>query len=584
MLLRYLKPYRKESILAPLFKLLEALMDLIVPVAVAAIIDKGIAKGNKPVIFTNFAIMIILAAAGLAFSITAQWFAARASVGFSTGLRQDLYDHIMRLSLKEIDKHGRDTLITRMTSDVNTLQNGVNMALRLLLRSPFIVAGSMILSFLIDAKTAMIFAFVVPLLAVTIFLIMRYTIPLYRKVQSRLDVLLGRTRENLTGARVIRAFSREPAEVKEFDRENDDLTRLNEFTGRLSALMNPMTFAIINIGIIVLIKTGAVRINSGAIGQGSVVAMYNYMAQMVIELVKMAGLLVTLNRGWASGDRIAEILKTDPGMTYPDKADDPVKEESESKDAVSFSNVSLKYSETGDDAIKNITFTVKPGQTVGIIGGTGSGKSSLVNLIPRFYDATEGSVSLFGRDVRDYDKDTLNDLVAVVPQKAVLFSGSIRDNLLMGRKASDEEIMNSVRIAQAENVIMSKPGGLDAKIEQNGRNLSGGQRQRLTIARALVKKSPVLIMDDSSSALDFATDAALRRAIRKKLDMTVFIVSQRTSSIMNADVIVVLDDGKMAGLGTHEELLDSCDIYREIYESQYPSDITENIKAEGGVA
>lgn len=458
MLLRYLKPYRKESILAPLFKLLEALMDLIVPVAVAAIIDKGIAKGNKPVIFTNFAIMIILAAAGLAFSITAQWFAARASVGFSTGLRQDLYDHIMRLSLKEIDKHGRDTLITRMTSDVNTLQNGVNMALRLLLRSPFIVAGSMILSFLIDAKTAMIFAFVVPLLAVTIFLIMRYTIPLYRKVQSRLDVLLGRTRENLTGARVIRAFSREPAEVKEFDRENDDLTRLNEFTGRLSALMNPMTFAIINIGIIVLIKTGAVRINSGAIGQGSVVAMYNYMAQMVIELVKMAGLLVTLNRGWASGDRIAEILKTDPGMTYPDKADDPVKEESESKDAVSFSNVSLKYSETGDDAIKNITFTVKPGQTVGIIGGTGSGKSSLVNLIPRFYDATEGSVSLFGHDVRDYDKDTLNDLVAVVPQKAVLFSGSIRDNLLMGRKASDEEIMNSVRIAQAENVIMSKPG------------------------------------------------------------------------------------------------------------------------------
>ena len=535
MLLRYLKPYRKESILAPLFKLLEALMDLIVPVAVAAIIDKGIAKGNKPVIFTNFAIMIILAAAGLAFSITAQWFAARASVGFSTGLRQDLYDHIMRLSLKEIDKHGRDTLITRMTSDVNTLQNGVNMALRLLLRSPFIVAGSMILSFLIDA-------------------------------------------------RVIRAFSREPAEVKEFDRENDDLTRLNEFTGRLSALMNPMTFAIINIGIIVLIKTGAVRINSGAIGQGSVVAMYNYMAQMVIELVKMAGLLVTLNRGWASGDRIAEILKTDPGMTYPDKADDPVKEESESKDAVSFSNVSLKYSETGDDAIKNITFTVKPGQTVGIIGGTGSGKSSLVNLIPRFYDATEGSVSLFGHDVRDYDKDTLNDLVAVVPQKAVLFSGSIRDNLLMGRKASDEEIMNSVRIAQAENVIMSKPGGLDAKIEQNGRNLSGGQRQRLTIARALVKKSPVLIMDDSSSALDFATDAALRRAIREKLDMTVFIVSQRTSSIMNADVIVVLDDGKMAGLGTHEELLDSCDIYREIYESQYPSDITENIKAEGGVA
>jgi ATP-binding cassette subfamily B multidrug efflux pump len=584
MLLRYLKPYRKESILAPLFKLLEALMDLIVPVAVAAIIDKGIAKGNKPVIFTNFAIMIILAAAGLAFSITAQWFAARASVGFSTGLRQDLYDHIMRLSLKEIDKHGRDTLITRMTSDVNTLQNGVNMALRLLLRSPFIVAGSMIMSFLIDAKTAMIFAFVVPLLAVTIFLIMRYTIPLYRKVQSRLDVLLGRTRENLTGARVIRAFSREPAEVKEFDRENDDLTRLNEFTGRLSALMNPMTFAIINIGIIVLIKTGAVRINSGAIGQGSVVAMYNYMAQMVIELVKMAGLLVTLNRGWASGDRIAEILKTDPGMTYPDKADDPVKEESESKDAVSFSNVSLKYSETGDDAIKNITFTVKPGQTVGIIGGTGSGKSSLVNLIPRFYDATEGSVSLFGHDVRDYDKDTLNDLVAVVPQKAVLFSGSIRDNLLMGRKASDEEIMNSVRIAQAENVIMSKPGGLDAKIEQNGRNLSGGQRQRLTIARALVKKSPVLIMDDSSSALDFATDAALRRAIREKLDMTVFIVSQRTSSIMNADVIVVLDDGKMAGLGTHEELLDSCDIYREIYESQYPSDITENIKAEGGVA
>lgn len=348
--------------------------------------------------------------------------------------------------------------------------------------------------------------------------------------------------------------------------------------------MNPMTFAIINIGIIVLIKTGAVRINSGAIGQGSVVAMYNYMAQMVIELVKMAGLLVTLNRGWASGDRIAEILKTDPGMTYPDKADDPVKEESESKDAVSFSNVSLKYSETGDDAIKNITFTVKPGQTVGIIGGTGSGKSSLVNLIPRFYDATEGSVSLFGHDVRDYDKDTLNDLVAVVPQKAVLFSGSIRDNLLMGRKASDEEIMNSVRIAQAENVIMSKPGGLDAKIEQNGRNLSGGQRQRLTIARALVKKSPVLIMDDSSSALDFATDAALRRAIREKLDMTVFIVSQRTSSIMNADVIVVLDDGKMAGLGTHEELLDSCDIYREIYESQYPSDITENIKAEGGVA
>ncbi len=584
MLLRYLKPYRKESILAPLFKLLEALMDLIVPVAVAAIIDKGIAKGNKPVIFTNFAIMIILAAAGLAFSITAQWFAARASVGFSTGLRQDLYDHIMRLSLKEIDKHGRDTLITRMTSDVNTLQNGVNMALRLLLRSPFIVAGSMILSFLIDAKTAMIFAFVVPLLAVTIFLIMRYTIPLYRKVQSRLDVLLGRTRENLTGARVIRAFSREPAEVKEFDRENDDLTRLNEFTGRLSALMNPMTFAIINIGIIVLIKTGAVRINSGAIGQGSVVAMYNYMAQMVIELVKMAGLLVTLNRGWASGDRIAEILKTDPGMTYPDKADDSVKEESGSKDAVSFSNVSLKYSETGDDAIKNITFTVKPGQTVGIIGGTGSGKSSLVNLIPRFYDATEGSVSLFGHDVRDYDKDTLNDLVAVVPQKAVLFSGSIRDNLLMGRKASDEEIMNSVRIAQAENVIMSKPGGLDAKIEQNGRNLSGGQRQRLTIARALVKKSPVLIMDDSSSALDFATDAALRRAIREKLDMTVFIVSQRTSSIMNADVIVVLDDGKMAGLGTHEELLDSCDIYREIYESQYPSDITENIKAEGGVA
>lgn len=584
MILKYLKPYRKESILAPLFKLLEALMDLIVPVAVAAIIDKGIAYGNKPVIFTNFAIMIILAAAGLAFSITAQWFAARASVGFSTGLRQDLYDHIMSLSLKEIDKHGRDTLITRMTSDINTLQNGVNMGLRLLLRSPFIVAGSMILSFLIDAKTAMVFAIVVPLLLVTVFLIMRYTIPLYRKVQSKLDVLLGRTRENLTGARVIRAFSRESAEVKEFDRENDDLTRLNEFTGRLSVLMNPMTFAIINIGIIILIKTGAVRINSGAIGQGSVVAMYNYMAQMVIELVKMASLLVTLNRAWASGDRISEILKTDPGMTYPEKTNDSVMEEKKSKDAVSFSNVSLRYSETGDDAIKDISFSVKPGQTVGIIGGTGSGKSSLVNLIPRFYDATEGSVRLFGRDVRDYDKDTLNDLVAVVPQKAVLFSGSIRDNLLMGRKASDEEIMNAVRIAQAENVIMSKPGGLDANIEQNGRNLSGGQRQRLTIARALVKKSPILIMDDSSSALDFATDAALRRAIRENLDMTVFIVSQRTSSIMNADVILVLDDGKMAGLGTHEELLDSCGIYREIYESQYPSDITKNINAEGGMA
>lgn len=566
-LLVYLKDYTKESILSPLFKMLEALIDLFVPLVIAEIIDTGLGNSDMGYIVKMCGLLIVLGIVGLGFSITAQFFAAKASVGFVAKVRRVLFNHIQTLTYTEIDTLGTSTLITRMTSDANQVQSGTNLTLRLLMRSPFVVFGSMIMAFTIDKKTAGIFAVTIIALSVVVFGIMFACIPLYKKVQNRLDGVLGITKENLTGARVLRAFCMEDEETKEFTERNNALTSMQKFTGRISALMNPLTYVIVNLAIVWLIHTGAIRVNAGIITQGAVVALYNYMSQILVELVKLANLIISITKAVACGNRIQAVLDIQPSSVAPEKT----KGTKNGEYAVEFRNVSLKYKTAAEESLTNIDFKVKHGETVGVIGSTGSGKSSLVNMIPGFYHAEKGAVLVDGIDVRDYSENELRDKTGVVPQKAVLFGGTIRENLRWGNEnATDEEIMSAAEIAQAVDVIKNKDGGLDAVVEQGGKNLSGGQKQRLTIARALVKNPEILILDDSASALDFATDASLRKAIREKcVDMTVFIVSQRASSVRYADKIVVLDDGEAVGIGTHDELITSCEVYREIYESQF---------------
>ena len=570
-LLVYLKGYEKETILGPLFKLLEASFELIVPLVMAAIIDNGVANSDKPYIMKMCMILFLLAVIGLTCSITAQYFAAKAAVGFSTKLRHALFEHIQTLSFSEMDTVGTSTLITRMTSDVNQTQNGVNLVLRLFLRSPFIVFGAMIMAFTIDFKAALIFVVTIPLLSVIVFGVMIVSIPLYKKVQAALDKVLGITRENLTGSRVIRAFNKEADETENFNESNDALTRIQLFVGKISALMNPLTYVIINGAIVVLIWTGAIRVNSGYITQGQVVALVNYMSQILVELIKLANLIININKSIACGNRIQSVFEMQSSVLDP-KAAVSVEKDKEGVPAAEFSHVSLTYAGAGEESLTDIDFVVQKGETVGIIGGTGSGKSSVVNMIPRFYDATKGSVKVNGVDVRDYTLEDLRSRIGMVLQKAVLFKGTIRENLLWGNEnATDEELMQALTIAQAKEFVDKKEGGLDFMIEQGGKNLSGGQKQRMTIARAVVKKPEILILDDSASALDFATDAKLRMAIRDMEEKaTVFIVSQRAASIMYADRIIVLDDGKIVGMGTHEELLKQCEVYQEIYYSQFP--------------
>ena len=568
----YLKNYKKESILAPFFKFLEVVFDLIVPIIIAQIIDVGIANHDNKYIVQRFFILILMAALGLASSITAQFFAAKASVGFATKLRQAVYDHVQRLSFTELDTLGTDTLITRLTDDINQVQNGLNMGLRLLLRSPFIVLGSMVMAFTIDFKCALVFAVAIPFLFLVVFVIMFLSIPLFKKVQGKLDTVTGLTRENLTGVRVIRAFCREKEAVAEFDTRNQELTKLNLFVGKLSALLNPVTYVLINIATVILIQKAGVEVNLGGMQQGQVVALYNYMAQMIVELIKLASLIITLNKSAACAGRVADILKVKSTMDYPSATTASGSDSSEN--AIVFNDVTFEYSKAGAPSLSHISFSVKKGQTVGIIGGTGSGKTTLVNLISRFYDASNGTVLLDGQNIENYTKSDLRSRIGVVPQKAALFKGSIRDNLKWGREdASDEDLWQALTTAQGKEVVEGKPGQLDFMLEQNGKNLSGGQKQRLTIARALVKKPEILILDDSASALDFATDAALRKSLNR-LDwkVTTFLVSQRSSSIQQADLILVLDNGTLAGKGTHAELLRTCDTYREIYFSQFPEE------------
>ncbi len=563
----YLKDYKKESILGPVFKLMEASFDLMVPIVMAEIIDTGVNNADKPYIIRMCGVLVLLAILGLAFSITAQYFAAKAAAGFDKKLKSALFAHINSLSFSETDTIGTSSLITRMTGDMNILRNSVNLGLRLLLRSPFIVFGAMIMAFTIDVRSALVFAAVIPILAAVVFGIMLGTIPLYGKVQSKLDTILRRTRENLSGVRVIRAFCKETDEKEAFNRENEELTVHQKFAGKISALMNPVTYLIINLAVIVLIYTGALRVDSGNLTQGQVVALYNYMSQILVELVKLANMIITLTKAAACAKRISEIFDTKSSLEYPETLtakEDPA-------DAVRFVNACLRYKNSSADALSDISFSVKKGETVGIIGATGSGKSSLVNMIPRLYDASSGEVIVNGVNVKDYPRDVLRQKIGIVLQKAALFHGSIRDNIKWGAPdASDEEIWNAVNAAQAADVVNSKDGGLDYIIEQGGRNLSGGQKQRLTIARALVRKPEILILDDSASALDFATDAKLRKAISVlDYEPTVFIVSQRTSSVMNADKIIVLDDGGISAVGTHEELLKTSPVYSEIYMSQF---------------
>ena len=576
MSLKHLKKYQKESVLAPLFKLLEALMDLTVPLVIAQIIKNGIGQNDMGFVLKMFGILLLLAVLGMAFSFTAQWFAAKASTGYATDLRQELFDNIQDLTYAELDQLGTDTLITRMTSDVLQVQTGLNLALRLLLRSPFIVFGAMIVAFTIDVKSALIFVVTIPVLAIVIFTIMWISIPLYTKVQSALDKLLGTLRENLLGVRVIRAFRKEDAEVQQFNQENDTLTQYNEHVGRLSALMNPLTYILINVAIITLIYVGAFRVDGGIIAQADVVALYNLMALIIVELIKLSSLIITINKSLASLERIEAVLVVKREMVYPIE---PVKEDA-SAPAVIFDQVSFSYPQAGADAISNISFVANRGETIGIIGGTGCGKSTVVQLIPRFYDVQSGKVCVNGVDVKDYPQGELVVKVGMIPQKAVLFEGTIRENMQWGKEdATDEEIWHALEIAQAADVVRSK-NGLDAMIEQNGRNLSGGQKQRLTIARALLKNPEILIMDDSASALDFATDLKLRRAIHHLGNqMTVFIVSQRASTVRAANQILVLDDGNLVGKGTHDELMENCKVYQEIYYSQFPEEKPEEVVA-----
>lgn len=564
----YLKGYKKECVFAPLFKMLEALFELFVPLVVSAIIDKGIAGKDIPYIIKMTVLLVVLAVIGLTCSITAQYFAAKAAVGCATGMRHHLFAHIQGLSFTEMDTIGTSTLITRMTSDINQVQNGVNMVLRLFLRSPFIVFGAMIMAFTIDVQAALVFAVTIPVLAVIVFGIMLSTRPLYKKVQTGLDRILGITRENLTGVRVIRAFNKQQDEVCRFKQSNEELNHLQKFVGKISGLMNPLTYVVINVSIIALIRIGAVRVNSGTLTQGQVVALYNYMSQILVELIKLANLIIIVTKALACAGRIESVFEVESSM----KDGSLERQEAmQQTPVVEFKDVSLRYSGAGDESVSGVSFKVFKGQTVGVIGGTGSGKSSLVNMIPRFYDATSGEVLIDGINVCDYKLNVLRDKVGIVMQKAQLFKGSIRENMRWGRKdASDEEIFEALDIAQAREFVEKKDGKLDAFVDQGGKNLSGGQRQRLTIARAMVRKPEILILDDSASALDYATDAALRKSIREmKNSPTVFIVSQRAASLMHADMIIVLDDGAVAGMGTHEELLKNCEVYQEIYYSQF---------------
>ncbi len=565
-LLIYLKDYKKETVLGPLFKLLEASFELIVPLVVASMIDVGIGNQDKGYIGKMCLILAALGLIGLVCAVTAQFFAAKAAVGFATKLRHGLFAHIQSLSFSQMDKEGTSTLITRMTSDINQVQSGVNLVLRLFLRSPFIVFGAMIMAFTVDAKAALVFVVVIPLLSVIVFGIMLISIPLYKKVQEGLDKVLGITRENLTGVRVIRAFGTEEGEIRKFDTQTDALKKMQEFTGKISALMNPLTYVVVNGGLIALIYVGALRVEEGALSQGQVVALVNYMSQILVELVKLASLIITVTKAVACGNRIQSIFEIPVGMDIG--TSDTTKA---AEYRVEFDHVCMRYHGGGEEALTDIHFTVKKGDTIGIIGGTGSGKSTLVNLIPRFYDVEKGSVRVDGKDVREYELTALRNKIGMVMQKAVLFKGTIRENLLWGNEnATDEELWQALRTAQAEEFVLKKEKQLDEMIEQEGRNLSGGQKQRLSIARALVKKPEILILDDSASALDYATDAALRKSLKEMSgDTTVFIVAQRASSLMHADVIIVLDDGDVAGMGTHAQLLDSCEIYREIYDSQF---------------
>ena len=570
-LLCYLKEYKKESVLGPLFKLLEATLELFVPLVVAAIIDTGIGNQDRGYVVKMCLVLVLLGLIGLAFSVTAQYFAAKAAVGFVTTIRHVLFGHIQKLSYAELDTQGTSTLITRMTSDMNQVQNGVNLTLRLLLRSPFVVIGAMVMAFTIDVKAALVFVVGIPALAVVVFGVMLACIPLYRKVQNRLDKVLGLTRENLTGVRVLRAFCKEEEQEAEFQKQNQTLTDTQKFVGRISALLNPLTYVIINVAIIALIWIGAIRVDMGIITQGAVVALYNYMSQILTELIKLANLIINITKSVACGNRIQSVLEVEPSVKDGAATVSGDGEAGKSAYSVVFEHAGIRYPDAAQEAVSDITLNVRPGETIGIIGGTGSGKSSLVNLIPRFYDCSSGAVYVDGRNVCTYGLTELRDKIGVVPQKSVLFAGTIRSNMQWGKPdATDEEIFAALEIAQAKDVVSKKEKGLDTEVEQGGKNFSGGQRQRLTIARALVKQPEILILDDSSSALDFATDAALRMAIGSmKHRPTLFIVSQRTSAIRYADKIVVLDDGSVVGIGTHEELMNTCEVYREIYDSQY---------------
>ena len=581
-LLAYLKDYKKESILAPLFKMLEASFELFVPLVMAAIIDVGIANQDKLYIVKMCFVLIALGIIGLVCSITAQYFAAKAATGVGTGIRHGLFEHIQKFTFTEMDQLGTSTLITRMTSDINQIQSGVNLVLRLFLRSPFIVFGAMIMAFTVDVKAALVFVVTIPLLSLIVFGIMLVTMPMYKKVQADLDQVLLATRENLTGARVIRAFNKEEDETKRFENANQILTDAQKYVGRISGMMNPLTYIIVNGAIIALIYVGAVRVDIGDLTQGQVVALINYMSQILVELVKLANLIISVTKAAACLNRVESVLAVKPDMNEGD-----VRWKSNSSETdwdlknkipvVEFSHVSLTYKGASDTSLSDINFCAKKGQTIGIIGGTGSGKSSLVNLIPRFYDATDGTVKINGRDIKEYQTENLREHIGVVLQKAVLFKGSIADNLRWGKDATEQEMYEALDISQAREFVDTKQGGLEFQIEQGGRNLSGGQKQRMTIARALVRKPEILILDDSASALDFATDAALRKSIKEtKNQPTVFIVSQRAASIQHADQIIVLDDGAMAGIGTHEELLKDCPIYQEIYYSQFPKEAVIN--------
>ena len=569
--LAYLRQFKKEAVLAPLFKMLEASFELLIPLVVQQIVDVGIAHADRNYTVKMCLVMVALGVIGLVCAVTAQYFSARAAVGVATGLRHSLFTHLQTLSYGQMDKIGTSTMITRMTSDVNQIQNGVNMTLRLFLRSPFIVLGAMIMAFTVDVKGAVIFVVVIPLLSVVVFGIMMITIPLYKKVQEGLDRVLAVTRGNLTGVRVLRAFHKEQEETERFGEENESLTRMQLYVGKISAVMNPATYVIVNIGLVAVLWTGAGQVEKGLLTQGAVMALVNYMSQILVELIKLANLIITINKAMACANRVSDVLQTSTDMIGGSGNAEEIWK-APAKYEVEFDEISLTYPGSAEKSLEGITLQVRPGQTVGIIGGTGSGKTSLIHLISRFYDVTEGQLRVHGVPVQEYDLRSLRSMIGMVPQKAVLFKGTIRDNLRMGKAdATEEEMRRALEIAQAAEFVYSKPEGLDAPVSQGGKNLSGGQRQRLTIARALVKRPRILILDDSASALDYATDAALRRAIREMEEKpTLFLVSQRTASLMHADVILVLEDGEAVGLGTHEQLLTECSVYQEIYYSQYP--------------